>query len=271
LKTVQLYRRTAPASSVIVSTWDSEERRQIAALEQAGAQVILNRRPPCAGPGNINLQIASTRAGIELACETGFQYILKTRTDTRIYATRFLDFLIGLCEAFPISPGYRARGRVLALDLVTRLFIPYHLSDILLFGHREDIHTYWQVPFSTHRAIPDRRTNLGELWTASVPEIYLCQKYCHGAGFDTQMSLAGWWQSLADLFLVVDRHSIGHFWPKHGFAANHNCHGDAHLKVSRLCSHADWLNMTRGVQPGHLDEVRLRQAHPDERAAAAAA
>jgi hypothetical protein len=271
LQTVRLYRQTAPESSVIVSTWQSEDSAQIEAIERAGAQVITSPRPELAGASNINLQIDSTRAGVERACDAGFEFILKTRTDTRMHAPRFLDYLLSLWHTFPSAGVHGVRGRIAALDLPTRVLVPHHLSDILLFGHRDDMRKYWDLPHSQHAPIPPRREKMGELWNRSVPEIYLCEHYCRRVGYSIEPTLASWWRSLAELFIVVDRHSIGHFWPKYGFSVDYSDAIDAHLRMTRVCSHLDWLNLTQGVTPGRFDEDRLRAAHPNDLAARAAA
>lgn len=126
LKTIRHYRQTFPGSLLIVSTWDNEDPALLKSLEQAGAQVILNELPPFTGPSHVNYQIRSTQAGIEAARAAGFDYILKTRTDTRMYATDISDYLLALHRHFPVVHGAGQKGRLLVLDIATRTYIPHH-------------------------------------------------------------------------------------------------------------------------------------------------
>ena len=67
LETVKLYGKHYPAATVILSTWEDEN---ISAFESLGSEkfkVIRNKKPSNPGGSNINMQIVSTKAGVDKA------------------------------------------------------------------------------------------------------------------------------------------------------------------------------------------------------------
>jgi hypothetical protein len=260
VETVRHYRATAPHSKVIVSTWKGEDEARLREIERAGALVLRNQRPDFAGINNINYQIASTRAGLDAAAEHGFDFVLKTRADCRMYAPRFADFLLGLIKVFPVDPRFGARHRIIALDMVTRLYVPHHLSDLMMFGHIADLLPYWSAPYSMDvRASDECPRQIGGLWSRQTPEVYLCENYYERIRYPYQRTLSNWWEALRDLFIVVDRWSVDHFWPKYKYAWEHREDLDASLRPLAFCSFADWLNFYRGIQPPVPSDADMQQ------------
>ena len=93
LNTVKLYKRYYPGCKVIVSTWNDSNKSEIDSLKTAGADIVLNAAPGIFGLGNMNFQIVSTKGGIQCADDAGAKYILKTRSDQRIYKPHMLEYL----------------------------------------------------------------------------------------------------------------------------------------------------------------------------------
>ncbi|MEX2316507.1 MAG: WavE lipopolysaccharide synthesis family protein, partial [Pirellulales bacterium] len=207
LRSVEHYRHTFPGCPIFVSTWKDESRAVLEALEKAGAVLLVNDAPELPGPTHLNYQIRSTLAGIEAARAAGCRYVLKTRTDARMYAPNIPDFLAGLIHQFPIRPGLSANGRLVILDWATRLFIPHHPADLMMFGYVEDIARYWDVPLCESTEIVSRPTftRFSELLNPLLPEVYLCRNYLRLLDYAFEPTIASWWQCLADLFVVVDR------------------------------------------------------------------
>jgi hypothetical protein len=258
-QTVIYYRQMFPNCPLFVSTWNDEDQTLVASLEAAGATVLLSEPPPCKGPSHLNYQICSTFAGLRAADKAGCEYVLKTRTDTRIYATNVADFLVGLIDQFPVSGTQEQRGRLAILDCATRLFIPHHPSDILMFGYTADMLSFWDTPLILQPEIAKRSrfSNFGEIINSLIPEVYLCQQYLRRIGYSCEPALDSWWQCLADLFVVVDRAAIEHFWFKYNYPQEHRAAPDAHLRSEALCSFRDWLGIMNfrkrpSVQLAHL-------------------
>ena len=67
LETVKLYRKHYPAATVILSTWEDEDVSSFEILKSEHLKIILSPKPPIAGQNNVNMQIASTKAGFDFA------------------------------------------------------------------------------------------------------------------------------------------------------------------------------------------------------------
>lgn len=63
-----------------------------------------SERPADPGSGNLNLQLTSTRAGTETARDLGAEYVLKARSDQRLYAPQSLPFLHSLLDDVAALP-----------------------------------------------------------------------------------------------------------------------------------------------------------------------
>jgi hypothetical protein len=263
VETVRHYRRSMPASRIIVSTWDDEDAQAIQRLRIAGARVVLARRPANRGPMNVNLQICGTQAGLAAVREEGHELVLKTRTDARIYSYHALDFLAGLMQAFPLHPSAKQSARIVTLDFATRLLIPNHPSDMLMFGRLDDLERYWDAPHSDH---PERQrtSNLGTLWTEQTPELYLCESYLRRIGRPCERTIASWWQTLAELFVVVDRTSIDYFWPKYEYVREHRVSSTEQVQAITLCGFRDWMNLYTFSKQFDIDDATVRSFRCDQ-------
>lgn len=263
LETVRHYRRTMPAAQIIVSTWDGQDADTLQAVERLGATVICSPDPEQPGAANINRQIRSTQAGLAVARRAGLEWALKTRADTRINAHHVLDYLAGLHRLFPLPAPVQARGRLIVLDFATRLLVPNHPSDMLMFGRLDDLEAYWDVPPSTAPPQPAEAAETGELWNESTPEIYLCEHYLRRIGYGFERSIDSWWKTLADLFVVVDRTALDYFWPKYGYADEHRAPCDEATRALSLCSFREWVNLHVTPRQLPFSEARLRELPVD--------
>lgn len=134
-------RQHLPGAEIVVSTWPTED------IEGLDADVIVVSDDP--GPmhdcsGNIlntNRQLVSTSAGIRASTRP---YVMKFRSDHNLVSSE----IASLSEYAEVSPA----GRIFIQPItVTNLFIRdpsripllYHLSDLVMFGRREDMLKYW--------------------------------------------------------------------------------------------------------------------------------
>jgi hypothetical protein len=242
-ETLRLYATTFPHVKLVLSTWAEESRDVLRQMERLGVTVIKSQLPACPGPANLNCQILSTRAGISAARDLGAEYILKTRTDTRLCATGVGDYLVGLLDAFGPARHSPQRRRIALLDLATRLYIPQHASDVLMFGHVEDLHRYWDTPLVQPTVRFSETKVFGEFLRDPIPEVLLCESYLARVEYPVRKSIDSWWQALADLFLVVDRTSLRFFWPKHNYSRDHTMSDDDEARNLALCSFREWVNI----------------------------
>jgi hypothetical protein len=265
LRTVEHYHRTFANCPIFVSTWSNECTEAIRSLERAGAVVLINELPEFPSTCHLNYQVRSTLAGVQAACEFGCQFALKTRTDTRMYAANIGDFLAALVEQFPVASGYAAQGRLVVLDWATRMFIPQHPSDLMVFGYAKDMLNYWDVPCCTdpQSASLPIRDSFADMLNVLVPEVYLCRHYLQKLGYPFEPTVTSWWRCLADLFIVVDRSMLEHFWPKYNYTSEHCSGPDDQLRNEAVCSFRDWLGIMSFRKTPYFDVEDLLTQKPN--------
>jgi hypothetical protein len=264
LETVKYYRQVMPGASIIVSTWNDQDSAALAAIEQAGAAVVTNPHPEYAGSGNVNRQIRTTVAGLEVARQQGFELTLKTRTDARIYAYHVLDYLAGLMRSFPLRIETPQRARIVILDYATRLLIPNHPADMLMFGQTSDLTAFWSCPENYG---PERNRcseNLGVHWSEKTPEVYVCENYLRRIGYPFERTIASWWRTLVELFVIADRDTIDHFWPKYGYAQEHRDPANEPVRTFAICTFRDWINLFTHPKQLALSDERLKELWCDQ-------
>ncbi|MCG8653851.1 MAG: WavE lipopolysaccharide synthesis family protein, partial [Pirellulales bacterium] len=224
------------------------------------------------GPAHLNHQILSTRRGIAEAEQFGVDYVLKTRSDTRLHSPHIADFLTGMVRAFPFSKGCGQQERIAVLDYATRLYMPYHPSDILMFGRAADLKQYWSAPLCGPEVEMDLPNTIGRWINESIPEIILCRHYFEQLSIPLDGTLDQWWQLLADHFVVVDRASLGFFWPKYNYYDDHVSNDQEEFGNQAICSFRHWINLAvmkhqPEVAMEMLQEHRLGQPLPRTHAA----
>ena len=143
LNSLKLYRKTMPNAILVLSTWNDVPLDQRSRFEDQGVHFVESELPSHRGPQNINLQLASTARGIQEADRLGCDYILKTRCDTRIHLPDLDLFLQDLLSSFPVPTHTGQLSRIITLDFATRMYIPHHPSDIMMFGSTKDLVRYW--------------------------------------------------------------------------------------------------------------------------------
>lgn len=248
VETVRLYGRLFPEAVVIVSLWEGEEAH-CAGVEEAGAVVIVNRKPDYAGIQNINLQIVSSRSGVQRARELGCEFVLKTRSDQRLYNVSALNRLLALIRAFPAKHEAQ-RGRIVGSSLGTFTFRMYGLSDLILFGHVTDMETYWSAPLDERRfsetVIEGWRHSLRAAAEGRICEVYLAAAYLERLGRDLRWTLEDSWDAFARHFCVIDCEELDLFWPKYGRLEFRYTDYGRENNPHREMSFADWLSITAG-------------------------
>jgi hypothetical protein len=249
LNTLALYRRHHPDVALIFSTWEGQDA---AALERArglGAQVVASPKPAVTGTQNINLQIVSSHRGIERAAELGARYVLKTRSDQRMYSPQSMPLLLDLCLRFALPD--RAQGqnaRLVACSLNTFRYRLYGVSDMLMFGHIDDMKRYWHPPLDERPpgtpaapAAPGAIPSLRQFAELRICETYLCTEFLKALGRPLQWTLRDSLQVLADHFCVVDQEALDLYWPKYEPLVEYRRRRYDHETTDRPMSFADWL------------------------------
>ena len=100
IETVKFYKQLYPECFLVISTWDNESAQNKLKLENVNIKVLYNNLPESLGYGNINAQILSTYNGINFLNSQGCKYIMKTRTDCRIFRPNAISYMINLLNVF---------------------------------------------------------------------------------------------------------------------------------------------------------------------------
>lgn len=240
LETVRIYKKIFHDSvKIIISTGEIEDIAYLKKIEKAGAVIVINKKPANPGPANINLQIISAGSGVREAKELGAEYVLKSRTDQRLYAANALEFLYNLIEKFS--------ARIISTDYITFKYTPYSISDMTVFGRIDDMMLYWNPPLDERRPFILDRKNLPEkdFIKNRVAEIYLATEFLKKTGWDLKWTVADYWQALADKFCIIDASSLDLYWHKvahHKFKENKYWCYDA-VRNTDILSFREWFNI----------------------------
>lgn len=144
---IESIRKYFPESQIILSTWKGENY-----LNSDFDDLVLSEDPgmsiqnSSSGiPVNLNRQIVSTREGIKRAER---KYVLKVRSDIKILDNHFLERWSKFTERDEIAKTFK--NRILICNYYTRnpriISTPYHYSDWIAFGLKEDIEELYDIP-----------------------------------------------------------------------------------------------------------------------------
>jgi hypothetical protein len=199
-ETCKYYKKVYPAADIVLSTWEGENTSEFKALCDSKFKVIQSIKPYSSGQQNINLQIASSAAGIKHLNSQSCTHILKTRTDILLGNRSFLNYLVWM----------HSKGKQNALvfssfnSFLFRLFSP---SDQVMFGEAKAIARFWSIDL-----VRD-----GE--EIDFPEKYLFKKYLESNGYETREELTSYLIALRDYTVIADHDQLGQIWNKGAYTA----------------------------------------------------
>ena len=262
LETVKLYKRHFLNAIIILSTWDDEVPAVLRQFHDLGIEVILNKKPNYAGESNINLQIVSSKNGIQKAYEAGAEHAIKTRTDQRMYAPGISDYFRNLTKMFPVRGDYsRQKERIVGISPNTFKYRMYGLSDMLTYGHIDDMLLYWGAELDKRVFSDERRQQAGSslrefaLWR--VCEVYLATEFLTKAGKELKWSLRDSWEAFADHFCVVDREQLDLFWPKYNRFEYQWLYYTEDKRLYQEMGFKDWVNIYCNLENMRIPEEQL--------------
>lgn len=164
VQSVLLYRWLYPNVKIVLSSWygeiSDEERTE---LEKNGCMIVENPPMPLqqkgrgAKPSSLNNQLCSSLAGIKvLACDKKIQYILKIRTDVRIYKPDFLKYFLNMLETVSLVDKNKEHSRLAAVSFSNmRMSVPFHMSDFIWFGKKEDMLLFYSAKWRSEKELSE--------------------------------------------------------------------------------------------------------------------
>jgi len=215
LETVNLYKKHFPQSCIILSTWSDENVTTIKNLEKLNIVLIKNEKPSFAGQSNVNFQIESSSVAVKHAKKLGFKYVLKTRTDQRVYSTQVLNFCLNTLKKFPLIEKKYQIERIIAFNLNTFIYRPYSISDMINFGHVDDMEKYWSPKFDLRKIEAPKASNFLDWSTQRYAEVHFATSFLENCGEEIDWSLKGYWRAIADRFCILNAHEIDLYWRKY--------------------------------------------------------
>ena len=242
-ETLSLYRKRYPNVLLVLSTWDDNIDQDLQKIIDIDVEVLENKKPKYFGYSNINLQIESTKIGVNFAKSKKVKYCLKTRTDQRIYRHDFLLFFLSLINLFQIDDHPFVKNRLLSVSLNTFKYRLYGVTDMLMFGHINDMLLYWNVDHDKRKLEADDLGSTVEQWAdARVCEVYLSTEYLIKIGHKSLFTLEDSWYVYSKYFCIVDRSSIDLFWFKYNRVNERRGYNNKTRALDEEFTFSDWIN-----------------------------
>lgn len=216
LETCKIYKKIFNNSeTIILSTWDTEDKKYLKNFEAIGVKVLLSKAPDFAGRANLNYQILSTMKGLKEGEKLGCEYAIKTRTDQRFYSTNLSRDLFNLLKIYPPSPNYNMHSRLVALSFNSFKYRYYGISDMFLFGNTQDMLKYWNSPLDTKKYEEYKTIKQKDLWQQYCSETYIASHFLKNIGVTPEYTLKHTWKIYKDLFIFIDKEILDMYWPKY--------------------------------------------------------
>jgi hypothetical protein len=245
IETIKLYKKLFNNTTIILSIWDDEaDNSFISSCEELKIEVIVNKKIKTLF--NVDLQIFSTSAALNLAKKLNKKFSLKLRTDCRIYKKNAINHMINLLKIFPINKNYFfLKNRVISCSIDSRKYRVYGLSDILLFSSTENLISYFSTECFEETL---ERLNLGKHPvlindTIIINEIFLCARFLMNNNVAINWSLDDWWNKCREIFCIIDAKAIDFFWYKYHWKYEQRFETNYTTGFNQSMTFSDWLNL----------------------------
>ncbi|MDD4519297.1 MAG: WavE lipopolysaccharide synthesis family protein [Alphaproteobacteria bacterium] len=241
LETLKIYRKNFAGCSLIVSTWDTEDKKLCEALEKLGAFVITG---PAPGENFLNMhhQIVSSQRGLQKAKELGCTYALKTRTDQRIYETNVPEYLLNILNLFPLKSKVEGqKQRLITTSFNTFKYRLYEISDMFLFGDIDDVLNFWSCPLAQITDVHPK--NLMAFLKNRPSEIYYMTNFLERTGWPIDWTLGDSWKAFGERFCIIDTPSVGLYWPKYSAEVSRFRNFFGQKNILEELTFKEWLDL----------------------------
>jgi hypothetical protein len=202
---------------IVYTIWEDEyDKKNIIGLSKKVIISVISK-PHNAGFRNINFQIASVQNGLNLLNNSKIGYVMRTRSDQRLYMDQFLD------ELFSLLRVQAMKNRIITLSFNTFSNRLYSITDMFQLGSFENVKDYWSVPLD-YRPISSLNisSSMDDLEYAKIGvcEQYLTKNYFCLMGLEVNYTYLDYFRGMKKLFYVLDSNALGFFWPKYSQKEN---------------------------------------------------
>jgi hypothetical protein len=184
----------------VLSTWDDEDISTFEPLIGPNFRILQSKKPEYPGPANINMQIVSTRAGIQALVALGCDRILKTRTDIFLANPQFLNY-------FSWAKSKGESHSIVFSSFDSFLFRFFSVSDQVMFGSADDLTVFWNLNLVAPNETPP------------ISEVHLFQEYLKRNEFLPEDTFDSYMAALRDYAVIADHEQIGQIWNKGTFTS----------------------------------------------------
>jgi WavE lipopolysaccharide synthesis len=214
-----------PHVPIVLSTWKGTPEKVIKKLNID--HLILSEEPKIAGQGHRNYQITSVVTGLKWLKENGFKRVLVQRTDQILFQKDLFTKFNRLLKQYPTN-FIGLKSRIIVSDTYFRKYIPYHPSDMFMYGNIEDLLLFWDAPYDmrTENELPEdvqkllKKRNINEKDMLEIaknktyPEVYFFINLLEKLNYKLDYSLEDWWRLVSDIFIIKDLNWWKFFWYK---------------------------------------------------------
>jgi hypothetical protein len=256
-ETIKLYKQNFPKAVIILSTWQEDKQKVGSNIVNADIHILFNEKPCHHGTSNINLQIATSKQGILKAEKLGAELVMKTRTDQRMYAPNISRFLFDIINLFPLKSNIvKQQKRIIGVSLNTFKYRMYGLSDMLMYGHIDDMLLFWDIPFDSRKFNSSEKnaavSSLRSFAKWRICEVFLTTEFLKKVDRKLEWTLEDSWKVYADHFCVIDRESLDLYWGKYGLEEYPWTNYSNEINVFEQINFREWLNLNcnpDGIKP----------------------
>lgn len=249
-ETINYYSRQYPQSLVIFSSWKKDIKRIKQKSFANNVHFLANERPHYAGGLNINLQAISTKNAILFAKKLKCTYILKTRSDCRVGAHNAINYLFYLIRFYTLKNDLpsKQKKRIITTNFTLKHRL-YGASDMLMFGHVDDLYKYFDI--LTSRSLENKFTkfiqkkkfkdNLFFIDKYYCPEIYFFYEYFRKINISLRWTVNDYLKKISQNFIIIDNKTIDLYWRKSNVIDRHFDPNTNLSEKSLEFNFSDWL------------------------------
>lgn len=156
-QTICLYRKMYPNITIVLSIWDYEFDEHIELLcSKYDVHLLANTVPGKSGLGHVNYQLKGTHEAIKFIQKKYnglIKYVLRTRTDQRIYLDDFLTYLKNSLITYACTDHtgkLSDRIVVVGSPINSYIWLPFHLCDFMTFSTINNIEKIYSAEYDLH-------------------------------------------------------------------------------------------------------------------------
>jgi hypothetical protein len=264
LVTIGLYRHFYPNIDIILSVWSDDKKYLNKKLLDEKVKIIYNEKPKFSGLLNLNYQIVKIKSALGLV-ETG--RVLITRSDMRFNNIRTIKLLESYLGAYKSPKHELINERIITVNILSRKFIPFSISEMFQYGEKADLARYWDIDLLEKKITREdyfqKVKNIHDYSDFYNPEMTLMQNYLSKSKLDDTYSITNYYGQLRDYFIILDIDDIDLFWYKYSPDISYWTKNSSN-SIYQLFDHSEWImnyyNYEKYLHDGNLSyKVRVSE------------